>query len=106
MPYLCPTALMRDEGDGEMTKFIETDAGAAFVATGPSRETSPEIMRAIAFFARNTSEAEALWNGDGFDTVCTETDLWEHVTENGRRDTTEFDWGTAGKNWWPISTTA
>lgn len=83
-----------------MTKFSETTEGAAFIATADSRETSPEIMEAIAFFARNAAEAEALWNGDGFGVVCHPSDLWERVTGNGSREPTEFCWGAAGRNWW------
>lgn len=62
--------------------------------------SASEIMEAIAFFARNSAEAEALWNGDGFGTVCHPSDLWERVTGNGRREPTEFTWGSAGRNWW------
>jgi len=43
-----------------MTNFSDTDAGAEFIASGASRETSPEIMEAIAFFARNGKEADAI----------------------------------------------
>ena len=83
-----------------MTKFNETDAGLTFIASGDSRETSREIMEAIAFFACDEAEAVALWNGDGFGTVCHPSDLWEHVTGNGRREADEFVWGAAGANWW------
>lgn len=82
------------------SRFAETAAGHAFVCSAESRETSVEIMEAIAGFARTTEEAEALWNGDGFGTVCTVTDLWERVTQNGRFDPSEFCWGAAGRNWW------
>lgn len=81
-------------------RFADTPEGLAFVESGPSRETSDEIMAAIAYFARSIEEAEALWSGDGFGTVCTVSDLWERVTGNGRFDTTEFCWGAAGRNWW------
>jgi hypothetical protein len=83
-----------------MTKWHETAEAVAWVATGDTRETSREIMEAIAFFAANLDEAEALWNGDGFGTICHETDLWERVTGNGRRYSSEFCWGSAGRNWW------
>ena len=78
---------------------IETAAAAAFIATADSRETSPEIMQTIAFFARDINEAEALWNGDGFGVVCQVSDLWENVTNNGLVDATDFCWGAAGRNW-------
>jgi hypothetical protein len=67
----------------------------AFIASAASRETSPEIMDAIAFLARNVAEAEALW-ADGFSTCGTVADVQEIVTKNGRRDASEFVWGAAG----------
>jgi hypothetical protein len=83
-----------------MTNWRETDEAAEFIATGDSRETSREIMQAVAFFAHTLGEAEELWNGDGFGRICNPSDLWEHVTGNGRRDPTEFCWGAAGSHWW------
>jgi hypothetical protein len=44
--------------------MFDLNAAAAFIATADSRETSPEVMAAIAFLARDTAEAEAIWNGD------------------------------------------
>jgi hypothetical protein len=86
-----------------MTKhWRDTPEAADFIATGGSRETSPEIMQAIAFFSRNSAEAEALWNGEGFGTVCWPSDLYEHVTRNGLRNTEEFFWGASKNHWWPI----
>jgi hypothetical protein len=81
-----------------MTAFEAAD----FIATADSRETSPEIMEAIAFFARNKAEAEALWNGGGLGKICNPHDLWERVTKNGLRDADEFFWGAAGNGWWPL----
>ena len=80
--------------------YRDTQEAADFIASGDSRETSPEIMRAIAFFARNTAEAERLWNGDGFGEICHTTDFWEAVTHNGLYETVEFCWGAAGRAWW------
>ena len=82
-----------------MTRFNETDEGRAFIATGDSRETSPEIMEAIAFFARNTAEAEALLNGDDLGEIANPSDIWEHVTNNGLRDASNYVWGEAGADW-------
>jgi len=76
-----------------MTAFRETDEAAAFIASANSRETSPEVMQAIAFFARNISEAEALWQGDGIDRIAGATDIWEHATDNGRIDSAGLFWG-------------
>jgi hypothetical protein len=81
-----------------MTKFNETDVGQAFIASGASRETSPEIMEAIAFFARDEAEAEDFWNGDFRDRV-TPLDIWENVTNNGLHDAEDFCWGAAGSRW-------
>lgn len=89
----------RQKWSSQMTKFNETDAGLAFIATGKSRETSTEIMEAIAFFARDIDEAEMLWNGDGFDKIASLSDIREHVTRNGLRDASDFCWGAAGENW-------
>ena len=82
------------------THWNESTEATAWIATADSRETSIEIMKAIAFFARNKDEAERLWNGDGFGEICHLSDLWEHVTKNGRRNASEFCWGAAGKHWW------
>jgi len=83
-----------------MAKFNETTEGEDFIASAASRETAPEIMKAIAFFARDLDEAEKLWNGDGFGVICHTTDLWERVTGNGKHEATDFFWGAAGSHWW------
>jgi hypothetical protein len=83
-----------------MTSFRDTDEAAKFIASADSRETSPEIMEAIVFFARDLKEAEDLWNGDGFGRICNPSDMWEHVTKNGLRDATDFCWGASGTAWW------
>lgn len=80
--------------------FIYSEAAAKFINSADARETSFEIMEAIAFFARSEAEALALWEGDGFGVVCNPTDLWERVTGNGRRDAEDFCWGAAGSGWW------
>lgn len=90
------------ENTEENVPFRDTRMGKAFVRSGESRETSPEIMVAIAFFARNLAEAETLWRGDGFGTICHPPDLWEQVTCNGRFDARDFIWGAAGNQWWPL----
>ena len=80
-----------------MTKFSETDAGAAFIASGASRETSAEVMEAIAFFARDLTEAEAIWNGD-MGRACDFLDIWEHATSNGAKNV-NLCWGDSGEAW-------
>lgn len=82
-----------------MTNFRDTDAGAAFIASGDSRETSAEIMEAIAFFARDVDEAEALWTGEGLYQIANPSDIWEYVTRNGLRNASDYVWGAAGSDW-------
>ena len=76
-----------------MALFCNTVDGIAFIATADSRETSPEIMQAIAFFAKDAEEANALWNGDGFGTVCHLHDVWEYATGNGHLSGADLYWG-------------
>lgn len=82
-----------------MTKFNETAAGSAFIATAASRKTSVEIMSAIAFFARDAAEAQAIWDGSAIGKSCTMLDIWENATNNGRIDADELCWGAAGSQW-------
>lgn len=86
-----------------MTKWRDTQEAADFIASGDSRETSKEIMQAIAFFARNKEEAIALWEGSGWGVVCNPIDLWENVTLAGLREAEEFYWGSSGNRWWPMA---
>ena len=81
------------EREHPMPKFNETAAAADFIATADSRNTSKEVMQAIAFFARNEAEAIALWEGDGIGTIANLSDIWEHATNNGKIDDTELMWG-------------
>lgn len=76
-----------------MTNFADTTAGQEFIASGDSRETSNTIMEAIAFFARDIAEAEALWDGAGIGVAANLTDVWEQATGNGRTDDTDLMWG-------------
>lgn len=76
-----------------MTAFRHTDAAEAFIATGGSRETSVEVMRAIAFFARDAADAEALWEGDGIGRVASVSDIFENATNNGSIDAEDLFWG-------------
>lgn len=80
-----------------MTKFTETDAAADFIASANSRETSRDVMEAIAFFARDKKEAEDIWNGD-FPSGLTFLDIWENATSNGTRDA-DLCWGDNGDAW-------
>lgn len=76
-----------------MVDFADSESGMIFIATGDSRRTSDEIMRAIAFFARDESEAVALWDGDAIDRVATLRDIWEHATKNGLISDESLFWG-------------
>lgn len=76
-----------------MTKFRDTDAAEAFIATADSRETSPQIMEAIVFFARSEAEAVALWAGDGINTIASLSDVWENATGNGKISDDDLMWG-------------
>lgn len=77
-----------------MTKFHETEAAAGFIATAASRETSPEIMKAIAYHARSLKEAEAIWNGDGIASTREGImAIWETATGNGLSDAHTLHWG-------------
>ena len=75
-----------------MALFRDTDAAAAFIATGDSCGTSPEVMRAFAFLAWNAAEAVELWEGDGFGALCRFSDMVEIATGNGRIDTFDLFW--------------
>ncbi len=80
-----------------MTKWTDTNKAADFIASGGSRETSPAVMEAIAFFAQDEREAEDIWNGD-FPRGLTDLDIWEKATSNGTRDV-DLDWGDGGEQW-------
>ncbi len=85
-----------------MSAWRETQEAANFIATADDRQTSPELMEAFAFFARNLREAEALWgNLDGaLGTICQPIDIWERVTRGGIYDAADFRWGTHMERWW------
>jgi len=44
-----------------MTDFIRTDAADTFIAEADARETSTEVMRAIAEQATDYTDAAAIW---------------------------------------------
>ncbi len=81
-----------------MTKFNETAQGLKFIESADSRETSRDVMEAIAFFARNENEAIAIWEGDAIDAACTLRDIWGHATSNGVNDV-NLCWGMEGERW-------
>lgn len=69
---------------------------AEFVASGSSRETSREIMEAIAFVANSAADAIRIWEEP---TQAERLAIWERVTKNGLLKSSEFCWGAAGVNW-------
>ena len=80
-----------------MTNFSNTEVAQEFIATGASRETSPEIMRAIAFLARDEAEAIRIWEAP---TGAEITAIAEIATGNGRDcQPDELHWGAAGDRW-------
>ena len=82
-----------------MTKFRDTDAAAGFIASAAAHDTSPQIMQAIAFFARDMDEACALWGGDAIGVVANVSDIWEHATGNGRIDDETLIWDGCPLSW-------
>jgi hypothetical protein len=76
-----------------MTKFAETQSAAKFIATHDSRETSPEVMEAIAFFAADLAEAEAIWADGHIGGEDFALPIWERATGNGRLDDETLFWG-------------
>lgn len=84
-----------------MTQWMHTQEAADFIATGEIRKTSPEIMEAITFFARNLDEAERVWKGEGLGRICHLVDVWEYVTGNGMRNASDYVWGADGDQWFP-----
>ena len=79
-----------------------TAEAADFMATAASRETSPQIMRAIVAFSRNLADAEYIWeNGLGnFDGESAQAFI-NTATEDGRIDAADLFWGVAGRDWLP-----
>ena len=84
-----------------MMRWRDTPEADAFVASADSRETSPEILRAIAWFADSLDEANACWEDPDRSGVATVLDIWERVTGNGRRPAEDYCWGAAGSRWAP-----
>jgi uncharacterized damage-inducible protein DinB len=77
----------------KVTHFRETVEGRAFVASADSRETSHEVMEAIAYFALHLADAEAIWMGDFSTGACNPAELWERVTQNEMLVANSFFWG-------------
>ena len=79
-----------------MSQFYDSDEGLAFIATADSRQTSIEIMRAIAFMARNAKEAEAMWEGDLLGDTGSPPKQAKHRHNKARGGRTANNSGTKG----------
>ena len=75
-----------------MALFCDTVDGAAFIATADSRNTSPEVMQAIAFVANSAAEAVAVWEGADHDPLYSDSDFYAIATENGRLNGADLRW--------------
>lgn len=67
-----------------------------FVDTAASRETDPAVMEAIRIVAGSDSAAERVWADPTAEEALA---IWERVTNNGLRDSSEYCWGAAGSKW-------
>ena len=75
-----------------MTLFVHSEDGVAFIASAAVRQTSPEVMKAFAWLARDEADAEQLWEGTGFSGVLTLFDVVEAATTKPRRKATNLLW--------------
>lgn len=67
-----------------------------FIDSADSRETSPEIMEAIAWLARDEDEAVRIWQDPSPAELVA---IIERSTGNGRIDPADFCWGASGERW-------
>jgi len=87
--------------EAEMMEWKHTDQAQNFVNTADSRETSREIMQAIADFASSLEEAEEIWeNGISDWDDLAKRNFVATVTGEGRRgEPSDFCWGVQGLRW-------
>ena len=84
-----------------MTHFKHTAEGADFIASADSRETSREIMEAIAAFAGDLQAAEYIWEEGpvNFDDESLRAFL-DTITHDGQGVALEDTcWGAEGSGW-------
>lgn len=67
-----------------------------FIDTADSRNTSREIMEAIRAIAGGDTAAILMWNEPTHEQTLA---VWERVTNNGQRDSTDYCWGASGSAW-------
>jgi hypothetical protein len=65
-----------------------------FIRTADSRQTSHEIMAAIRAVAGNDAAAVRVWEDP---TYAESLAVWERVTGNGQRDSSDYYWGASGR---------
>lgn len=69
-----------------------------FTATADSRETSQEIIDAIWYVSGKTeAEAVRVWEDPRNEEL---TAIWEIVTSNGVRKSSDYVWGANGSRWY------
>ena len=90
----------KDEEDAAGSIGMMTNLAAeadSFINSADSRNTSPELMKAILFIAGgDDGEAVAIWADPSAAQMLA---IWENVTNNGLRDSTDFCWGEEGYQW-------
>jgi len=67
-----------------------------FINSADSRETSVEIMEAIRAVAGSETAAVRVWEEPTYEESMA---VWERVTKNGLRDSTNYVWGASGSSW-------
>ena len=95
----CPDDIigMAAEIIAKAKKSLEEDAKDRFLWDAESLETSKEIMEAIwAFSNRTEAGAMCVWFAPTYDQKLA---IWERVTNNGKRQASDFCWGAAGAKW-------
>lgn len=67
-----------------------------FISSAVSRHTSVEIMTAIAAVAGTEVDAVRVWEAPTYEEALA---VWERVTGNGARPSTDYHWGVEGSQW-------
>jgi len=67
-----------------------------FMNSSNSRQTSPEILEAIAIQSDSARSPADIWDDPTYPEALA---IWEIVTNNGLRDSAEYLWGEMGSVW-------
>lgn len=87
---------LSESGSEEMGEEIVPEI-EAFLRSADCRETSDEIMEAIAWLADGDfKRAVRIWEDPTDEEWLA---IWERVTKNGLHPANEFFWGAAGRQW-------